>query len=98
MNHFVKKCDMCVSGMYASNRAPKTISTAIRPVADADVALIPYPEPRSLAEQLGAALSQASARAAAPVALPRLLRQLAPLLALPAGTPLLLPSLLVEIR
>jgi protease-4 len=67
--------------------------------ADADVALIAYPPPKSLAEQITEALG-ASARATLPkLSLPSTVRQLvATLQVLPAGTPLLIPPGLTEIR
>ena len=67
--------------------------------ADADVVLISYPPPKSLAEQIADALG-ASARATLPsLSLPSTVRQLAlTLQVLPAGTPLLIPPGLTEIR
>jgi protease-4 len=65
--------------------------------ADADVALVPYPTPRSLLEQLDEAF-RSQAVAALP-RLPGLLRSLEPLAAgWPADEPLLLPPFLVRIR
>ena len=65
--------------------------------ADADVVLISYPPPKSLAEQIADALG-ASVRATLP-SLPSTVRQLAlTLQVLPAGTPLLIPPGLTEIR
>jgi protease-4 len=64
---------------------------------DADVALITYPRPRSLPEQLGDALG--GLRATALPELPRLVRDLEPWLsALADRTPVLLPPVIVEIR
>ncbi len=64
---------------------------------DADVALITYPPPRSLPEQIGEALG--GLRAAALPELPRLVRDLEPWLsALTDRTPALLPPVIVEIR
>jgi protease-4 len=67
--------------------------------ADADVALVPYPAPRSLADQIAEALQQRIAAAATPLQLTGLAASLASLLeALPAGAPLMIPPLVVEIR
>jgi len=64
---------------------------------EADVALVPYPEPQGIVEQLDEALRSA-AFAAAP-RLPGLLRHLEPLAgAWPEGEPLALPPFLVRIR
>jgi protease-4 len=66
---------------------------------DADVALVPYPAPRSLADQLAQALRQVAVRAASPLGLPKLLQRTEPLLAaLSEGTPLLVPPFVLEIR
>ena len=67
--------------------------------ADADVALVAYPLPKPLVEQISEALG-ASLRAGLPsVSLPSALRQtLATLQVLPAGTPLLIPPGLTEIH
>ena len=66
---------------------------------DADVALVPYPAPRTLADQVAEALRQARVRTLAPLELPRRVRRLASLLgALPERAPLLVPPFLVEIR
>ena len=68
---------------------------------DADVALVPYPQPKPLAVQIREALG-ARARAALTesVPLPRAVRGLVELAAaaLPAGAPLLVPPGLTEIR
>jgi protease-4 len=65
--------------------------------ADADVALVPYPEPRSLVEQLDAALQQTAVLATP--RLPALLQDLEPLLgAWSPDEPLALPPFLVRIR
>jgi protease-4 len=67
--------------------------------ADADVALVPYPAPRSLADQIAEALQQRIAAAAAPLRLTGLAASVASLLeALPAGEPLMISPLVVEIR
>ena len=66
---------------------------------DADVALVPYPAPLSLADQLAEALLQTAIRAAQPLPVPRLLAGLEGLLApLAEGGPLLVPPLVMEIR
>jgi protease-4 len=67
--------------------------------ADADVALVAYPLPKPLVEQLSEALG-ASLRAGVPsLSLPSAVRQtLATLQVLPAGTPLLIPPGLTEIH
>ncbi|MEN8184061.1 MAG: signal peptide peptidase SppA [Myxococcota bacterium] len=66
--------------------------------AEADVALVPYPPPRPLAEQIQQLLGGSVAAQLLP-ALPASLRSLAGLLqATPAGTPALVPPLLVEVR
>jgi protease IV len=68
---------------------------------DADVALVPYPPPKPLAEQIAEALGQ-GVRAASPlgVPLPRAARGLVELAAaaLPVGAPLLIPPALAEIH
>ena len=67
--------------------------------ADADVMLVPYPEPRSLAEQVADALQSGVARAAAPLRSSGLVARLEELLTLlPTGSPLLVPPLVIEIR
>jgi protease-4 len=64
---------------------------------EADVALVAYPKPRSVLEQVDEALRQAAVMAAPD--LPGLLRSLEPLLgAWPADEPLALPPFLVRIR
>lgn len=66
---------------------------------DADVLLIPYPGPKSLAEQIDEVLRGLTAAAVPELPLPRLARGLAPwLTALPEGVPVLLPPFLVEIH
>jgi protease-4 len=67
--------------------------------ADADVALVAYPLPKPLVEQLSEAFG-ASLRASMPsLSLPSAVRQtLATLQVLPAGTPLLIPPGLTEIH
>jgi len=67
--------------------------------ADADVALVSYPPPKPLAQQIADALG-ASVRAGVPsLPLPSAVRQLvATLQVLPAGAPLLIPPGLTDIR
>lgn len=66
---------------------------------DADVELVVYPQPRSLAEQLAQALQQSSARAAAQLALPSSVGRLEALVGLlPPGRPQLLPPFTVDIQ
>jgi protease-4 len=66
--------------------------------ADADVALVPFPAPRSLSQQVAEALRQVSLQAA-PLPLPGALRRLAALVqSAPLGGPLFLPPFFVEIR
>jgi protease-4 len=66
---------------------------------DADVLLVPYPRPKSLAEQIDEVLRGLTAAAVPALPLPRLARGLAPwLAALPEGVPVLLPPFLVEIH
>lgn len=66
---------------------------------DADVALIPYPPARSLAEQVSEALQQLSIRALPRLPMPDAVRQLEALLyALPLGRPLLVAPYVVDIR
>jgi protease-4 len=66
---------------------------------DADVVLVTYPEPRSLTDQVAEALQQGVLRAAAPLRLSGLAGRLEALLAaLPTGSPVLVPPLVVEIR
>ena len=66
---------------------------------DADVLLVPYPRPKSLAEQVDEVLRGVVASAVPELPLPRLVRDLAPwLAALPEGAPVLRPPFLVEIH
>ncbi len=66
---------------------------------DADVLLVPYPAPRSLAEELTEMLRRVAVQAAPQLQLPGVVRRLEPLLsALPRGAPLLVPPFVVEIR
>ena len=67
--------------------------------ADADVALISYPLPRPLAQQIRDALGASVRATASSLSLPSAVRQLvATLQLLPAGTPLLIPPGLTEIH
>ena len=64
-----------------------------------DVALVPYPPPRSLLEQLSESLTGLRAQALGQVALPRTFRRLETLLrAFPLGRPLLVAPFEIEIR
>jgi protease-4 len=66
---------------------------------DADVALIAYPQPKSLAEQIDDALRGIAASSAPELPLPGIARNLlAWLVAVPEGAPALLPPFFVEIR
>jgi protease-4 len=66
---------------------------------EADVALVPYPPPKPLAEQLAELLGGAALGVLPDLALPRPLSSVARLLAAtPPGTPALVPPLLLEIR
>jgi protease-4 len=66
---------------------------------DADVELVVYPKPRSLAEQVAEALQQASARAALRLSLPSALTELESLASLLApGRPQLVAPYVVEIH
>ena len=67
--------------------------------ADAPALLVPYPEPRSLVDQVAEALQQRIASAAAPLRLEGLGEKLTALATvLPSGAPQLVPPLIVEIR
>ncbi len=74
--------------------------SAVGLAADADVELIPFPQPRSVFQQLTDVLEPGlGALAAGAVPLPRLLRRLEEwVAAVPAGSPALIPPLWVEIR
>jgi protease-4 len=66
---------------------------------DADVSLIAYPQPQSLAEQIDEALRGIAASSAPQLPLPAFARDLlAWLVAAPEGAPALLPPFFVEIR
>jgi protease-4 len=85
-----------VGGLRAAVRRAK-LEVGLAP--DADVALVAYPAPRSLAEELADALSQTALRAAAPLRLPVALERIEALLAsAPLGAPLAIPPFLLEIR
>jgi protease-4 len=65
----------------------------------ADVKLVPYPQPKTLTQQVVEALQGSIARATPRIWLPEPLRRLEVLATdLPQGTPLLVPPFLVEIR
>ncbi len=67
--------------------------------ADDDVALVPYPPPRTLTQQLLSSLGAASSRALRNLAIPDALRPLQTLLgSLPPGRPLLVAPFVIEIR
>ena len=67
--------------------------------ADADVVLVSYPLPRPLAQQIADALGASVRAAVSSLSLPSAVGQLvATLQLLPAGTPLLIPPGLTEIR
>jgi protease-4 len=67
--------------------------------ADADVELVSYPLPRSLAEQISEAFGASLRATVSSLSLPSALRQLVTTLqVLPAGTPLLIPPGLAEIH
>jgi protease-4 len=67
--------------------------------ADADVELVSYPLPRSLAEQISDAFGASLRATVSSLSLPSALRQLVTTLeVLPAGTPLLIPPGLAEIH
>jgi protease-4 len=66
---------------------------------DADVLLVPYPAPKTLAEELAETLRRVAVQATPQLTLPGVVRRLEPLLsALPQGAPLLVPPFVVEIR
>jgi protease-4 len=67
--------------------------------ADADVVLVSYPPPRSLAEQISDAFGASLRATVSSLSLPSAARQLVTTLqVLPAGTPLLIPPGLAEIH
>jgi protease-4 len=67
--------------------------------ADADVVLVSYPLPRSLAQQMAEALGVSVRATVSSLSLPSAFRQLVTTLqVLPAGTPLLIPPGLAEIH
>jgi protease-4 len=66
---------------------------------DADVALVPYPRPRQLAEQLNEALRRVAVAAAPVLPVPRLARLAAEWLStVPSGAPVLLPPVAFDIH
>ena len=66
---------------------------------DSDVLLLPYPPPKSFAEQIDEALRGVATSAVPELPLPRLVRDLTRwLAALPEGAPVLLPPFLLEIH
>jgi protease-4 len=66
---------------------------------DSDVLLLPYPLPKSFAEQIDEALRGVATSAVPELPLPRLVRDLTRwLAALPEGAPVLLPPFLLEIH
>ena len=74
-------------------------SDALRERMDADVALVSYPLPKPLAQQLRDALGASVRASVSSLSLPSAVRQLvATLQVLPAGTPLLIPPGLTEIH
>jgi len=81
--------------------ATRRVKEALGLDPDADVALIPYPKPKPLAEQISEAMSVAVASAAPrlPLRLPRLAeRAVLWLESLPEGAPALLPPFAFDIR
>jgi protease-4 len=86
-----------IGGLHA---AVDEVRQALELESDADVALTPYPTPRSLGEEIAAALEGrvlALTRLALPV--PASMRQLESwFVDLPTGSPLLVPPMLVEIH
>ncbi len=67
--------------------------------ADGDVSLIPYPQAKSLAEQIDDALRGIAVSTVPELPLPRVIRSLEAWLAtVPAGAPALIPPFLTEIR
>jgi protease-4 len=66
---------------------------------DADVALVPYPPPGSLADQLSELLRVAALQAVPSVSLPGLAGRLQDwLAAVPVGVPTLIPPFVLDIR
>jgi protease-4 len=85
-----------LGGLHTAVRRAKQ---AIGLAPDADVFLIPYPRPSSLTDQLFEALQQGRATLAPALPLPEPLDRLAALATqLPAGSPLLIPPVLIEIH
>lgn len=85
-----------LGGLRTAARRAK-IAAGLDP--DVDVALIPYPRPLSLAEQLNEALRRIGMSTAPPLPLPRLARLAAEWLAsVPLDAPALLPPFVFDIR
>ncbi|MFQ5416588.1 MAG: signal peptide peptidase SppA [Myxococcota bacterium] len=85
-----------LGGLRAASRRAK-VAAGIDP--DADVALVPYPRPQNLAEQLNSALHRVAASAAPTLPLPRLVRTAAQWLTLaPIDAPALLPPVVLDIH
>ena len=85
-----------LGGLRAATRRAKQ-AAGLDP--DADVALIPYPKPKPLAEQISEAMSVAVASAAPSLPLPRLAEQVVEWLeSIPEGAPALLPPFAFDIR
>ena len=85
-----------LGGLRTAARRAK-IAAGIDP--DADVALVPYPRPLPLAEQLTEAMRRIAVSAAPPLPLPKLARLAAEWLAsVPSEAPALLPPFVFDIR
>jgi protease-4 len=85
-----------LGGLRTAARRAK-IAAGIDP--DADVALVPYPRPLPLAEQLSEAMRRIAVSAALPRPLPKLARLAAEwIAAVPPGAPALLPPFVFDIR
>ncbi|MBW2668074.1 MAG: S49 family peptidase, partial [Deltaproteobacteria bacterium] len=85
-----------LGGLRAATRRAKE-AAGLDP--DADVALIPYPKPKPLAEQIAEAMSVAVASAAPGLPLPRLAEHVVEWLeSVPEGAPALLPPFAFDIR
>lgn len=85
-----------LGGLRAAARRAK-VAAGIDP--DADVALVPYPRPGSLAEQVSSALQRVAAHATPALPLPRLARIAAEWLATaPINAPALLPPVVLDIH
>ena len=86
-----------LGGIYTAVRNAKE---KVGLTADDDVFLIPFPKQKTFSEQIFQMLQSTSAQAASPLRfLPEPLARVAVWAdALPSGTPLLIPPMLVEIR